>query len=528
MNLYRLIHTFRPPTKGFMRKSSFLLMVFITIKFLLQYLAIHPVYELHRDEFLHLDQGRHLAWGYFSVPPVTSRFSSLILLAGSPEWLVKFFPALFGALTIWVVWRTVALLGGGLYAQALSAVALLFSALLRINTLYQPNSLDILMWTLLLYCGVQYTRTLKTKWLYGAAICFAFGFLNKYNIGFLLAALLPSLLLTPQRRWFTNRHLYFAFSLAFLLVLPNLLWQVQNGFPVVYHMKELAATQLENFGRGRFLREQALFFLGSVYVLISSILAFWIYEPFRAYRFLFFTLMFTLLLFLYFKAKPYYAIGLYPIYMAFGAVYLEAVLKKGWKKYLRPVLLLAPAALFLPVFAGVLPACPPEYIVSHPQLYQKLGMLHWEDGKEHPLPQDFADMLGWKELASKVDSLYETLNDSQHTLVYCDNYGEAGAVNHYSRHKNINAVSMNADYINWFRFNEPVRNVLLVKETGDEDPERRRDKAFFEEVVKVDSITNPFARERGTTLYLLKNARIALNDVLKKEISKKKAVMKFH
>ncbi|KKX47100.1 hypothetical protein L950_0228290 [Sphingobacterium sp. IITKGP-BTPF85] len=28
-------------------------------------------------------------------------------------------------------------------------------------------------------------------------------------------------------------------------------------------------------------------------------------------------------------------------------------------------------------------------------------MLTWEDGKEHQLPQDFADMLGWKELAKK-------------------------------------------------------------------------------------------------------------------------------
>ena len=56
-------------------------------------------------------------------------------------------------------------------------------------------------------------------------------------------------------------------------------------------------------------------------------------------------------------------------------------------------------------------------------------MLRWEDGKEYPLPQDFADMLGWKELAAKVDKAYLEFNDPAHTLVLCDNYGQAGAIN---------------------------------------------------------------------------------------------------
>ena len=32
---------------------------------------------------------------------------------------------------------------------------------------------------------------------------------------------------------------------------------------------------------------------------------------------------------------------------------------------------------------------------------QKLGLLRWEDSKDHLLPQDFADMLGWKKLVFK-------------------------------------------------------------------------------------------------------------------------------
>lgn len=38
-----------------MSKKHIVLLSFTLLKFVLQYFAINPVYELHRDEFLHLD-----------------------------------------------------------------------------------------------------------------------------------------------------------------------------------------------------------------------------------------------------------------------------------------------------------------------------------------------------------------------------------------------------------------------------------------------------------------------------------------
>ena len=83
-----------------MNKKTLILLLFILAKFVLQYWLIDPVYDLHRDEYLHLDQGKHLAWGYLSVPPVTSWFSYIILQLGNSFFWIKFFPALFGALTL--------------------------------------------------------------------------------------------------------------------------------------------------------------------------------------------------------------------------------------------------------------------------------------------------------------------------------------------------------------------------------------------------------------------------------------------
>ncbi|MEA9411561.1 glycosyltransferase family 39 protein [Flavobacterium sp. PL02] len=506
-----------------MTKKTIILLGFIILKFALQYILISPEYDLQRDEYLHLDQANHLAWGYLSVPPVTSWISYIILLLGNSVFWVKFFPALFGVLTLLIVWKTIEKLNGNLYALILGATCIIFSSLLRINILYQPNSLDVLCWTGFYYILIQYVTTEKPKWLYIGAIAFAFGFLNKYNILFLLIGLLPALILSKQRRIFTEKKIYIALLLGLVLILPNLLWQYNNHFPVIHHMKELAETQLVNMDRVEFLKKQFLYFIGSSLVILSALYALLFYKPFEKYRFFFSSLIFTIIVFLYFKAKAYYAIGLYPIYIAFGAVYLSQILNSGKKRYLQPVFVIIPLLLFIPMYNLSFPNKSPEYIIKHPENYKKLGMLKWEDGKDHNLPQDYADMLGWKELARKTDSVYATIPnpEKKKTLVLCDNYGQAGAINYYTK-QGIKAVSFNADYINWFNLDIQYNNLIRVKEYHKNDDEMAETGPYFQTAIIADSITNKNAREYKTTIFVFTGAKIDINRRIVEEISKEK------
>ncbi|WP_432714299.1 glycosyltransferase family 39 protein [Pedobacter sp.] len=498
-----------------MSKKSLLLWVFILLKFGIQLFLIHPVFDLQRDEYLHLDLANHLAWGYTSVPPVTSWIAYLILLLGNSLFWVKFFPALFGVLTLVVVWKTIEELKGGLFALILGATAVVFSIIFRINTLFQPNSLDILCWTLLYYTLIKYVNTENRKWLWALAVVFALGFLNKYSIAFLAVALLPALLMTEHRQWFLNKNIYLAMGIALVLIAPNLYWQYQHDFIVFKHMEELRNTQLLNVNRWDFMREQLLFFIGSLFIFIAAAYAFIFYPPFKKFRFIPLSTVITLSLFLYFRAKGYYAIGLYPILIAFGAVYLDHLLNHSWRIYLKPVAILIPLLLFIPAIKIVFPIFPPAEMVKKKAMYQKLGMLRWEDGKDHQLPQDFADMLGWKELAQKVDMAYAQLKDKKHTLIICDNYGLAGAINYYSQHKEIAAVSFNADYKYWFNLKQEIKNVISVKTAHNEDLENRGDKTLFKNIVLKGKIENPYAREYGTCIFLMTEPKTSINTILK-------------
>lgn len=495
-----------PKLSGYISRY-WILFVIIMIKFILQYIVVNPVYELHRDEFLHLDQANHLAFGFISVPPFTSLISKIILLLGGDIFWVRFFPALFGAFTIIFVWLIVETLGGSLYSKILASSALLFSLLVRINILFQPNSFDILAWTIIFYLLVKYVQSEKSKWLFLLSIIVALGFYNKYNLAFLIIGLLASLLLTSQKKIFSNISFWKAALLAAILILPNIIWQVVNHFPVLEHMKVLKATQLDNNSASGFLRSQVIYFFGSLPLTIGAFIAFIFFKPFKQFRFIGLTFILVIALFTILKAKDYYAIGLFPVLFAFGSVYFERILFGKWKPLVITLLICFNLGVFISTAKLVLPILSPSEIRQNSQAFEKMGLLRWEDGKNHFLPQDFADMIGWREMADISLKAYKMIPayDLESTMIFCDNYGQTGALNYYNRGKMPEAYSFTTDYIYWLPRMKKIQNIIMIG-----DPPRKEVTDMFKDTKLVGEVENEYAREKGTGVYLMTGA----NDLL--------------
>jgi len=387
----------RSEIKSFLR-NYWILAIFVLIKLFLQYSLVNPVYELHRDEYLHLDQAFHLAVGYISVPPFTSWISKIIYLLGGDIFWIRFFPVLFGAITIITAWLIVVELDGKLWGKILTSSFLIFSMLMRINVLYQPNSFDFLIWTTVFYGLIRCLKTEKSGWFIFLAIIIPLGVYNKYNVLFLLIGLFIGIGISRQRIIFKQKVFYLALALCLIILMPNIVWQIENHFPVMHHFTTLSKTQLVHVQRLDFLIDQVKFALiGSL-----TILAFWALlfcKPFQPYRFVGYTYLTVIILYVLFRAKSYYAVGLYPVLFAFGSVYLEKVLKKPWKPAMALLIILR-IALFLGIAKYMMPFQSPAEIIDNKEKYEQFGLLRWEDGKNHQLPQDFADMSGWREMAA--------------------------------------------------------------------------------------------------------------------------------
>lgn len=502
--------------KSFLLQYGILIGI-VLLKLGLQYALVNPTYDLHRDEYLHLDQAFHPAAGYISVPPFTSWVAGLIYLLGGGVFWIRFFPALFGALTLVFAWLTVETLGGKLAAKLLVSVSLLFSVYVRLNVLFQPNSFDILVWTMLFYLLIKYFQSRQDQWLYLAAVTAALGLYNKYTVLFLLVGLLIGILITYQRTLFEQKSFYKAAALCLLLFLPNIVWQITNDFPVLHHMEVLKQRQLININRADFLIDQIKY--GVVgFVTVSAFWALLFSKVFRPYRFVGHTFLIVMLLFILSRAKSYYTLGLFPVLFALGGVYLEQVFKK-WKIVLFLVLAGMHVGAFFFAVRYLMPYQDPAQIVANPEPYEKLDLLRWEDGKNHPLPQDFSDMLGWREMAGKALKGYHMIpeNERERTMIFCDNYGQTGALNYYNRYKMPPANSFTADYIFWLPKHMEIKHILFVGELPEQEV-----LDLFKEFKLVGTVENEFAREKGTNIYLLLGAKESATEIFYREANERK------
>lgn len=507
-----------------MRNHLRILYVLALIKFILPYFLQNGIYEPHRDEFLYLAEGRHVAWGFMEVPPLLSVFAGLTQLFGGSMFWIKFWPSLFGALTYIVSGRIILSLGGKSFALLMAFLSFVLTGYLRVHFLFQPNFLEIFFWTCIAYAIICWIQTNQPRWIYLFGVSVGLGLMSKYSVSFFVLSILLGLLVSKQRKIFSNKHLYYAGLLAFIIFLPNLIWQWIHHFPVIHHMKELQETQLQYLSPVGFLIDQLIMLLPCVFVWMTGLWFVSFTNLGRPYRFIGWAWLFVIVLLLIGRGKSYYSLGVYPVLIAFGSFQLERLTSIRFQ-FLRYVFVLAPASLAYFVIPVALPILPPAELADW---YRKakvgnLGVLKWEDQRNHPLPQDFADMLGWEEMAAKMAKAYSTLDsqEKRNTILFCDNYGIAGAVNYYGKKYHLpEAYSDNASFLYWMPPLPKVTNLLLL--TDDEEEMQHPFVKDFQSAIVIDSISNPYARERGDLIIVLKGANENFNQMFREKLAKKK------
>jgi len=512
-----------------MKRLNWLLYSLALIKLVLPFFLQNNLYEPHRDEFLYLAEGRHMAWGFMEVPPLLSVFAWLVRIFGNGMFWLKFWPSLFGALTFLLVGKTIISLGGKSFALLLGFLPFITGVYLRVHFLFQPNFLEIFFWTMIAWSMVSYVQTAQNRWLYIFGAGIGLGLMSKYSVAFFTISVVMALLATKQRKIFLNKHFYLAALLAFIIILPNLLWQYNHHFPVVFHMKKLEETQLQYISPASFLTDQLLMNLPCVFVWIAGLVWVSFSGNGRPYRFIGIAWLLVIVLLLLGHGKNYYALGVYPILFAFGAYSLEQMtaVRFTFLRYAMVFIAAGIGYLFIPL---ALPLLEPSQLAA---LYEKrhmnkTGLLKWEDLKNHPLPQDFSDMLGWEEMSRKMAAAYQTLStdEKKQTIVFCDNYGQAGAVNYYGpRHQLPAAHSTNASFLYWMPDKPDYENIVLVT-----DDKHEMEHAFiknFKTAVLFDSVTSFYSKERGSLIIILKGPDPVFKKFFTEKIEKEKADVKW-
>lgn len=321
------------------------------------------------------------------------------------------------------------------------------------------------------------TREARAWLLLGAAV--GLGLLTKFSIAFFAVGALAGVLATPLRRAFRTPGPWAAAVLALALGAPSVVGQLRLGWPVAGQMADLRASQLARVGPAEFLGGQLL--LGPAVLLalagLTALLAapraqaLPAVAPLRAGRAAGVAALVAVLLLLVGRGKAYYAGPVYPLLWAAGAVALgtrrwsvrpESRRAHGWARGR-----LAAAAALIGLYGVAtlpfgLPVVPPEPMARYAAA---MGAgTETNTGGRLALPQDYADMLGWPELAAATAAAWERLPPDvrESAALLAGNYGQAGALALYGPRLGLPPVVSAAGSFWFFGPGERVGDPILA------------------------------------------------------------------
>jgi 4-amino-4-deoxy-L-arabinose transferase-like glycosyltransferase len=370
--------------------------------------AFSTRYGFERDE-LYFSMLRP-AWGYVDQPPLVPVVSHALtaLVSGSP-WLLRV-PATLCAAGLVVLTALLAReLGGDAKAQTWAAWGMATtSAVTVFGHVFLTSTPDLVFWPAVCLCVLRAELRDQPRWWLVAGLVAGLGTYNKLLVGVLLVGIALGLALLGPRRRLVSPHVWGGAALALAVALPNILYQVVNGWPELQMGRALSDHNAA--GVRVSMWSLMVLLLGPPMVVIWGA-GLWALARDRRVRF--FVVAFAVIVVFTFVSgtQAYYPVFLLPLLFGAGIVAMERHLGRVW------------GALFavngLVTFMLGLPVVPVAAVGST------------------PIPginQTVQDSIGWPTYVDQVGQVYDGTRgrSGQGTVVvYASNYGEAGAVHRY-------------------------------------------------------------------------------------------------
>lgn len=483
--------------------------LFIALGTLIFHCVFNNRYGYFRDEFDYLACGNHPAWGYVDQPPLVPILTKLsVLILGDSLRAIRFLPALATSALLVLSALIARELGGRRFALLLAAVCTLIAPIyLASGSLVTTNYLEPLLWMGCAYCAIlAVNRNNPRYWLWFGVIA-GIGLEEKYSIAVFGFGMVIGLLLTAQRRALASRWIWMGGVAAFLIFLPNLLWNAANQWPFLQLMRNIKAS-----GRDvvlsplQYFAQQGLLLHPLTMPIWIFGLAALLFAPrLKPYRMLGWCYLVSFTAFVVLHGKNYYLAPIYPMLLAAGAVVIESAFEKWRQAWLKPALigvLLLGGAWLAPITVPVL---------SVDQFLSYLNHLPFEvprSEKSHmsaALPQTYADQFGWQEMVAVVAQGWNQLTPAERSdcAVFGQNYGEAGAVDFFGpRYGLPPAISGHQTYYLWGPRGYSGNCMIVI---ADRKEVLQR---LFSRVDLVGISDNRYALERHVPVYLCRGAKL--------------------
>lgn len=468
-------------------------------------------YGYFRDEFDYMSCGDHLQWGYVDQPPLIPFLIHLCrAVLGDSLRSIRFIPAVASSLLVVQAAVLARELGGRRYAMLLTAIcAVIAPQYLSNGSLLGTNCLEPNLWMGCAYFAIlAIKRSDPRYWLWFGVVA-GIGMEEKYSIALFGFGMVVGLLLTEQRRAFFDKWIWLGGLAAFVIFLPNLLWNIHYHWPFVELIHNIKVE-----GRDVVLGPFDYFFQQTILVnpltapiWLAGLFALIFSARLKPYRLLGWCYLVCYAVFFVLHGKNYYLAPVYPMLVAAGAVMIEVGISRprlGWLKPVIAVILLASGAHLAPVVVPVL--SPDRFLEYAKTLPFKLPVME-HDHTRAALPQWYADQFGWQEIVDETAVAWSQLSPEErkgeNCGVFAQDYGQAGAIDFLGRRVGLPAsLSGHQTWFLWGPRNYSGDCMIVL------DDSRANLEKLWQHVDYVGaSAANPYALEQQIDVYVCRGKK---------------------
>jgi 4-amino-4-deoxy-L-arabinose transferase-like glycosyltransferase len=213
----------------------------------------------HGDEAQYWSWSQDLDWGYYTKPPMIAwLIGAATAVCGDAEWCARAGSPLLHAGTSLLC----ALIAGRIFdSRAAFWAGLLFLTLPAVSFSSAVISTDVpllFFFAAALYALLRVLDSRSPVWCVALGIAIGLGLLSKYAMAYFVIGAILSCAFYREHRWFLISPYLFAVTLpAGLIVMPNIAWNIANGWVTVAHVGQNA-----NLGGSLFHPGEVLGFLG--------------------------------------------------------------------------------------------------------------------------------------------------------------------------------------------------------------------------------------------------------------------------
>ena len=485
-------------------------------------LAIHFVvnarggYGIFRDEYYYVACSEHLAAGYVDLPPLSAFVLALErALFGDSLFALRLFPALAGAMVVYLTGRLAARLGAGPGGVALASLACLCSPItLAFTGVYSMNAFDLAVWIVAAHLVVDVLAAPRARtWVLLGVLC-GVGLLNKVSAAWLVLGVFVGLLATPARAQLARPMPYVAAAIALLLASPFVVWNATHDWAHLEFIRGASEGKYSGLSVWTFLTGQielqhplnAPVWLAGLWFLMVA-------QRGAAFRPLGWIVLTTsLVLVLNGHSKSEYLSVAFPLLYAAGGAAADLVGARWFARIVRPVhaaLLAVTTVLIAPL---VLPILPVDAFIAWSA---RLGVEpSTNEGKVlSRLPQFYADMFGWEaqvDAVARASSRLDALERAD-CAIYASNYGRCAAIDFLGDARGLpDSIGGHNNYWIWGPREYTGRTMLVLAA----DLGERAD--WFESVEIVEQVPpDPHAMpyESGLKVFLCRGLKRPLAEV---------------